>query len=141
VRPLALAVLSALALTPSARGRAQQGPPDGGGSPQVTMTCERVAAPGRVRCEVEARVADGETIAWGDVALLQLPPFAVALRGRIGPHDAEVREPRLWRWPFAVVARAKGEGAVEGRVDVVLCRGATCLPSTVTLTGRLEVGP
>ncbi len=122
-------------------GDARAAAPDAGEPPMsATMTCERVPAPGRVPCEVEARVGDGETISWGDVVLLQLPPLASALRGRIGPRDASVREPRLWRWPFAVVARSKGGGDVQGRVRLVVCRGGACAPRTADLTARLDVG-
>ena len=47
------------------------------------MTCARAAAPGRVRCEVEARAKAGESIAWGDVTLIKTPSFASGLRGRV----------------------------------------------------------
>ena len=105
------------------------------------MTCEHVAAPGRVRCEVEARVPAGHSISWGDVVLQRVPTFAIALRGRIGPHDASVREPGLWRWPFALVAREKGTGDVEGQVRIVVCRGKSCAAQDVAMVGRVEVGP
>jgi len=103
------------------------------------MTCDRVRAPGRVRCEVEARVGPGESITWGDVVLVRMPPFAGALRGRIGPHDATVREAGAWRWAFALVARDKGEGDVEGRVRLVVCQGKTCAPREAGVVGRLFV--
>jgi hypothetical protein len=107
---------------------------------RALLTCDRVADPGRVRCEVEARVEPGESIAWGDVVLLRVPPFATALRGRIGAHDASVREPGLWRWSFAVVARAKGAGDLSGRVRVVVCRGSSCAVREVEVAVRVEVG-
>ena len=111
------------------------------GAPRATLTCDHVADPGRVRCEVEARVDPGESIAWGDVVLLRTPPFATALRGRIGPHDAAVREPGLWRWTFALVARAKGAGELSGRVRVVVCRDQACGAREVEVAGKVEVGP
>lgn len=110
------------------------------GAAQATMTCERAATPGRVRCEVEARVASGESIVWGDVVLIRMPPFATALRGRIGPHDAAVREAALWRWAFAVVARENGSGEIEGRVRVVVCRGQTCATRIIPVIGRVAAG-
>ncbi len=110
------------------------------GAAQATMTCERAATPGRVRCEVEARVGSGESIAWGDVVLIRMPPFATALRGRIGPHDASVREAHLWRWAFAVVARENGSGPIEGRVRVVVCRDQTCATREVPVVGTMTVG-
>lgn len=110
------------------------------GSPRATMTCERAATPGRVRCEVEARVGPGESIAWGDVVLVRMPSFATALRGRIGPHDASVREAGLWRWAFAVVARENGSGEIEGRVRVVVCRDQTCATREIPVVGRVVAG-
>ncbi len=106
----------------------------------ASMTCERVEVPGRVRCEVEARVGAGETISWGDVVIVKTPPFAAALRGRIGPHDATVHDPGVWRWALALVAHDKGAGDVEGRVRLVVCRGERCGPQEADLKGRLQVG-
>jgi hypothetical protein len=112
-----------------------------GATPLATLTCEHAAVPGRVRCEVEARVLPGTTISWGDVAIRSVPPFAAALRGRVGPHDASVREPGLWRWAFALVARGKGAGDVEGQVRMVICRDKACAARDVRVVGKLEVGP
>jgi hypothetical protein len=103
------------------------------------MTCERVEAPGRVRCVVEARVAPGESITWGDVEIVKTPPMAAALRGRIGPNDATAREPEVWRWALALVAREKGTGDVEARVRLVVCRAAACAPREVGVVGRVVV--
>lgn len=108
---------------------------------RATMTCERAAEAGRVRCEVEARVEPGESISWGDVVLQSMPPFATALRGRIGPHDASVREPGLWRWVFALVARREGAGQMQGQVRVVMCRDKACAAKEVPVVGNVEVGP
>jgi hypothetical protein len=104
------------------------------------LTCERTEAPGRVRCEVEARVMPGESITWGDVEIVDTPPMASPLRGRIGPHDATVREPEAWRWAFALVAREKGSGDVQARVRLVVCRAGTCGPRVVGVSGRVTVG-
>jgi len=110
------------------------------GMPRAEMRCERADAPGRVRCEVEARVASGESIAAGDVVIVRTPPFVTALRGRIGPHDATTREADIWRWALALAARERGSGEVEARVRLVVCRGATCTPREVPITGRVVVG-
>ena len=106
----------------------------------ATMTCERVELPGRVRCEVEARVSPGDAITWGDVVIIRTPSFAAALRGRIGPHDATVHDPGVWRWALALVARDRGGGDVEGRVRLVVCRGDRCGPREIDVKGRLQVG-
>jgi hypothetical protein len=146
---LCLAALLALVLS-VAQAAAQQDAgvagPDAGivlreiGAPQATLTCERAAAPGRVRCEVEARVAAGDSISWGDVVLERVPPFAIALRGRIGPHDASIREPGLWRWPFALVARGRGAGLVEGQMRVIVCADKACAAREVPVVGEVDVG-
>ena len=96
--------------------------------------------PGRVRCEVEARVAPGESIAGGDVVIVRTPPFVAALRGRIGPHDATTREAEVWRWALALAARERGSGEVEARVRLVVCRGATCTPRETPIAARVVVG-
>ena len=80
---------------------------DDAGAPGVTMTCAPVQAPGRVLCEVEARVAADESIAWGDVVIAKTPPFAAALRGRIGPHDTTAHEATAWRWALALLRGAR----------------------------------
>ncbi len=113
---------------------------DAGAPVAATITCPPVATPGRVRCDVEARVAEGETIAWGDVVLVRVASFASALRGRIGPHAATVHEPREWLWPLALVAREKGHGAVEGRVRLVVCRAGACTPRSIDVAGTIDVG-
>ena len=105
------------------------------------MRCERVDEPGRVRCDVEARVASGESISAGDVVIVRTPPFVTALRGRIGPHDATTRDAETWRWALALAARGPGRGEVEARVRLVVCRGATCGPREAPVVVRVEVGP
>jgi hypothetical protein len=104
------------------------------------MTCERVGAPGRVRCEVEARVEAGESITWGDVVIVRTPPFVGALRGRIGPHDATTHDAEVWRWALALVARERGSGEVEGHVRLVVCRDGKCAPREGTVLGRVIAG-
>jgi hypothetical protein len=113
--------------------------PEDAGVAQATLTCERASSPGRVRCEAEAHVGAGESIAWGDVLLLSMPPFATALRGRIGPHDASVREATLWKWAFAIVAREKGRGEIDGRVRMVVCRARACAAREVPVAGQVTV--
>jgi hypothetical protein len=108
--------------------------------PTAKATCERLAQPGRVRCEVEARVDAGASIRWGDLAITSVPPFATPLRGRVGPREATVRDDDVWRWAFAMVARERGAGEVEVRVRVVVCRGERCAPAEVVVKGRVVVG-
>jgi hypothetical protein len=113
---------------------------DGAAPLRATMSCDPAADVGRVRCEVEARAAPGSTIAWGDVVILRVPPIATALRGRVGPHDASVREPSLWRWTFALVARLRGSGGLGVKVRVVVCEEEVCGPREVEVAAQLQVG-
>ncbi len=135
LRARAFALLAGLSLAPSG---ALSLAADAG--PAASMTCEHVSGPGRVPCAVEARVGSGESIQWGDVVLLATPPFVTALRGRIGPHDATLREAGAWRWGLALVARGPGRGRVEGRVRLVVCKGTACAPREVDVEGDVEVG-
>jgi hypothetical protein len=105
------------------------------------MTCERADAPGRVRCEVEARVAPDESISWGDVVLVGTPPFVAALRGRIGPEDATAREAHAWRWALALAIKQRGSGSVQARVRLVVCSGDRCAPRVLPVDGLVVAGP
>lgn len=113
---------------------------DDAGVSSATLICGPVPAPGRVRCHVDAEVGPGEAIAWGDVVLVSTPEFVSVLRGRIGPHEATSHLPASWRWEFALVARGKGAGEVEGRARLVVCRDGTCLPRELPAKGRIVVG-
>jgi hypothetical protein len=135
-RFLGVLVACAIALVAGAPARADED----AGPARATMTCDHADAPGRVRCEAEARVGAGESIAWGDVTIVRTPPFADALRGRIGPHDATTREAGAWRWAFALVARGKGSGELEGRVRLVVCRDKTCGPRELPVVAHVGVG-
>jgi hypothetical protein len=114
---------------------------DDGGAPAAGLRCDPVRGPGRVRCTIDVRAADGETIPWADAVLVAAPPFIAPLRGRLGPHDASERGPRVWTWAFAVVARGGGQGALRARVRLVLCRGASCRPHVVALARDLTPPP
>jgi hypothetical protein len=139
VRKLGVVLACAALLAADLRASHALGQDDAGGL-RAAMTCDHVDTPGRVRCEVEARAPEGESIAWGDVVIVKTPPFAGALRGRIGPHDATARDAGVWRWALALVAREKGIGDVEGRVRLVVCKDGKCGPREVVVTGKLVVG-
>lgn len=109
----------------------------------ASMQCEHVMEPGRVRCSVEARVPAGHTLAWADVAVLALPDFATALKGRIGHEDATAREAQRYAWAFALVARRTGQGEVRARVRAVVCgaeAGVDCAPVTMDVRAPVTVG-
>jgi hypothetical protein len=111
----------------------------------ATMSCDRVAELGRVKCSIEARTTGGRTIAWADVALVELPELAAALKGRIGPADAVAKEPGLQRWAFGLVAKKTGEGEAKARVRLVVCEPADagasrCAPVSVDVRALIHVG-
>jgi hypothetical protein len=118
----------------------------------AVMLCERAAEPGRVRCSVEVRTTAPRSIGWADVALVELPEFAAALKGRIGPGDTTARSPTSQTWAFGLVARKTGQGDARARVRVVVCEAAAspadagsapaprCLPTTIDVRASLHVG-
>ncbi|MBK6696329.1 MAG: hypothetical protein IPG50_29660 [Myxococcales bacterium] len=107
-----LAVLLAFALS------AHEARADG---ERASAICERVAGPGRVRCDLEL-VVPGARIAWADVQVVDTPLFVTALKGRIGPADVSQKERERWRFSFGLVARARGAGDVHLRARAVACR-------------------
>jgi hypothetical protein len=113
----------------------------------ASMSCERAAEPGRVKCFVEARATGGRSIAWADVAILELPEVASALKGRIGPVDATSRDASSQKWAFGLVARKNGEGEARARVRAVVCEQVTadasapkCAPVAVEVRATIHVG-
>ncbi len=109
-------------------------------APRAALRCDHASAPGRIRCDLEIRVASGSHIRWGDVVLSRAPENFVPLRGRIGPRDATAREDDMWRWAFALVARERGGGDLEGAARLVVCHGDSCDPLVVPVKLRVEVG-
>jgi hypothetical protein len=111
-----------------------------------TMQCDRASEPGRVRCTVEVRVEGGRTLAWADVAILSLPDFASALKGRIGAEDTLSRDGASTKWALGLVARRAGQGEVRARVRAVVCLpqpeggGQRCSPVAIDVKAVVTVG-
>jgi hypothetical protein len=131
-----VSALAGLALV-SSDARAEESVPF-----EAKMQCERAAEPGRVRCSVEVRTTAPRTIAWADVAILQLPDFASALKGRVGPDDATSRDANSVKWAFGLVAKRAGQGEARVRVRVVACdgEGVKCAPQSTEVRAMLNVG-
>jgi hypothetical protein len=104
------------------------------------LECARASEPGRVRCEVEVRAAAGVVLKWADVVVTKTPPFASALRARVGPSEASAHEDTVWRWAIALAARARGTGDVGARVRVVACVGDACATSEIATEAQVVVG-
>jgi hypothetical protein len=107
---------------------------------RATVDCPKIAAPGRVRCEISASVDAARQIQWADVEVVRAPSFVVPLKGRIGPADVTAKDASGWRWSFALVAREVGEGDVGLRVRAVVCEGGRCLPHEVDVAAHVVVG-
>jgi hypothetical protein len=138
---MAAAVAGAAVVTCARAAPAQDDAGAAAAPPGAVMTCDRADAPGRVRCEVEARVGPEETISWGDVVLVGTPPFVAALRGRIGPDDATAREGQYWRWALALALKQRGSGNVDAQVRLVVCRGERCAPRVLPVRGLVVAAP
>jgi len=142
------AVVAAFAALQSTDGRASEPPRAEEQALAGTMSCERAAEPGRVKCAVEVRAAGGRSISWADVAILELPAFTSALKGRIGPGDATYRDAASQRWAFGLVARTPGNGEAKARIRAVVCDPSTagdaassrCVPATVDVRAVVHVG-
>lgn len=111
----------------------------------ATMTCERAAQPGRVRCTAEVKVTGDRTLAWADVTLVDLPENTAALKGRIGPADATARDAAHAAWAFGLVAKKAGQGEARAKVRAVVCESVDggaprCTPRTAEITAKVVVG-
>ena len=106
---------------------------------RATLVCDQPAAPGRLRCDVEARGHRG-AIRWADVEIVDVAGFIAPLRGRVGPREASTREDDLWRWSLGLVARDRGDGDVKVRVRAVVCDGGQCSPEVTAAAAHVTVG-
>lgn len=105
------------------------------------MQCDRTSEPGRVRCGVEAKPRAGATLAWADVVVVDVPSFATALRGRVGPDEATAKDAVGYRFALALVAKSTGKGTLHLRVRAVLCTEADgCHSVTSEASTEVVVG-
>lgn len=112
----------------------------------ASMTCDRAIEPGRVRCTVDAHAEGQRVIPWADVTIATLPPNTAALKGRIGPADATLREPAHARWALGLVAKTALHGEARAKVRAVVCDAppasapVRCAPVVVDVHAILDVG-
>jgi hypothetical protein len=121
------------------------GAPDalGAEAPLATakVECAHASEPGRVRCEIEARVPVGTFLKWADVVVTKSPSFATPLRARVGPLEASAHEETVWRWTIALAARARGAGELAARVRIVSCvKKDVCTTTELDAKGEIVVG-
>ncbi len=100
---------------------ADAGAPEGAERASASMQCDRAIEPGRVKCSVDVHTLGGFTLGWADVQLVELPEFTSALKGRLGPSDATLRESTSQRWAFGLVARRPGQGEAHAKVRLLAC--------------------
>ncbi len=93
-----------------------------------------------MRCEIVARVPPGSLLKWADVVVTKTPPFASALRGRVGPLEATSREDNAWRWAIALAARGRGTGELAVQIRLVSCVKDACVPLEVDARTDVVVG-
>lgn len=140
VRAAAQALLLVAALA-SRAGLAHGEPADAAapGTLSATLACERAPEPGRVRCELEVAVVGEGELAWVDAIVVDVPAHASALRGRLAPSDASLREPRRARFPLGLVASRAGRGLLRVRARASVCGARGCAPRVVDATADVEV--
>jgi hypothetical protein len=108
--------------------------------PVAQLACEHVPEPGRIRCEIEVKAPAGTALTWADAVILKTPPFASALRARVGPLQASAREDAVWRWAIALAARDRGSGNVVARVRAVTCLKEACTTTEIDAEAPVVVG-
>jgi len=114
-------------------------------SPELSarLVCPRRPTPGRVVCEAELEIQAG-TIAWGDVLVLEAPPFAPPLRARVGPSALFMQSERRQRLQLALAATSAGSGLLRVRARAVVCDAAAreaCRPAVREAEAVVDVGP
>ncbi len=113
---------------------------DDAGSPlTASIICEAPPAPGRFRCDVEARLSAG-TFTWADVVVVKVDDIILPLRGRLAPSDATTRAPTLYRFSLGFVAKSRGTGDVLVKVRGVVCEGDVCEARQADVTGHVVIG-
>jgi hypothetical protein len=102
---------------------------------QASLSCEHVAAPGRVLCELTTRPSFGKLL-WSDALVVHAPDFARPLRARIVTQLGAVAEPGAAWAKLALVASGLGQGQLE-----LLARGVICVDSVFGESCRAVVSP
>ncbi len=107
------------------------------------LTCQRRPTPGRVVCEAELEVESG-VLSWGDVLVLEAPPFALPLRSRVGQSAVVMQTAQRQRLQLALATTDAGQGTLKVRARAVLCPDATgqgCRAAVREAEALVSVGP
>lgn len=85
------------------------------------LSCQRRVGKGRVLCEMRLTVGSGR-LTWADAIVVSTPPFASALRDRVGIRTASERKDVRIVLPFALIAQSTGTGEAVAKARAVWCR-------------------
>jgi len=104
------------------------------------LTCAKIAAPGRIVCELRASSATGKLV-WADALVVSSPAFARPLRSRVvmqlSPDASAAAK-------LALVGSGKGTGELVVNVRGVVCQpspnGEICTPELRRVSCEVEVG-
>lgn len=105
----------------------------------VALRCPAAAAPGRIRCDLEATAPVGARISWADAVLREASPSLTPLRARLAAADAGEARPERYAWAFAVVAKERTTVDLTVQVRAVLCRGESCVPVRADAKATMRV--
>jgi hypothetical protein len=136
-------VAASLALSVTVSGSALPEPVDPANDLSVRLVCPQRPAPGRVVCEAELEVDTG-VLAWGDVLVLEAPPFAPPLRSRVGPSALFMKSAQRQRLQLALAATSTGSGVLRVRARAVRCTDPemrACRSAVREAGARVVVGP
>jgi hypothetical protein len=136
--PLTLALAAAIAMVASVAFGAEPAP-----VLTAQLTCQRVAGPGRVLCELSTQARSGKLV-WSDAIVLRAPGFARPLRSRFVVQLDSSGAPRASA-KLALVAGTSGQGKLELLARAVVCSegasGEWCKAEVLPVTALVEVGP
>jgi hypothetical protein len=128
-----VACLLALTLAPGSQAE----PP----ALDARLECARLAAPGRVVCELTTEARVGKLV-WSDALVVSAPAFARPLRSRVvAPLTPGTGEART---KLALVATQLGTGTLALLARGVICRegpaGESCQSESTPVSSVIEVG-
>jgi hypothetical protein len=114
-------------------------PPGPAPALRAEAECTPLPGPGKVLCTVRERSVGGKWT-WGDVIVLDAPPFAPPLRTRVAAGDASRRDADGADFALALAARGDGSGELRVLARAVVCGGSGCLPVRAEATAKVVVG-
>lgn len=113
------------------------------GEVHASTVCTPAPKPGRIRCravvELSLEAARDRKIAWADLRIVATRGQVTPLRGRLGPRDAEIRDPGRVVWSFSLAAASFGRHEIDVRLSVTVAGPAGERTVTQALTAPVDV--